>query len=624
MLGGCPAAFAQPYTSVLGRFQVDEKKGCAPFTVTVTNLLPGNCIAGVSPCAIDYGDGTPTITNPPLPIMHTYTTAGTYTLKVIYTSLPQQNDVITITVVPNIQPAFEIWSCSGNRASIKVTDNNYDQYAIDYNNDGVAETTIPFSSNMLAPSYTYAPPGTYVTSVKGIHLSAAKNCTPLTQSYTSRATLPAPKINTLTSLTASQLQLDFTTAVNISYRLEIAVNNSSTFQLFQGLYGVNTVTLGSLNQEDNFYCFRLGAYDPCTGATTYSNVVCSDNFDLTAASDVNHLIWQTGNTAQVVNYAITRNGNNYFAGAGIGFDDSNVICKTDYCYQITNNYVGGAKSISLTKCVTSFSNQIPTTIDDVSATVGNGVKLEWQQDPNFTPVNYSIFRSSPGTSFSVFELAGGSPYTDEDYTTNAPFCYRIKYLDVCGNYSNDGGMVCPIHLSASLQDDNSIILRWSGYKGWAAGVKNYVLKKFGINGNLLGSITLTDTTYVDDTPDPNNQFIHYELIANANTAGLAVSVANAVDVTRSSNLYYPTAFTPNGDNLNDTFSVKGQYIDKMNMQIFDRWGALIFTASQKDGKWDGSRDSKPMPPSTYIWRVEITDLAGHTYSQEGTIALIRN
>jgi hypothetical protein len=138
------AAWAQPYASRLGRFNVDQKKGCAPFTVTVTNLLPGTCVPGISPCAIDYGDGTPLQTNPPLPITHTYTTAKSYTLKVIYQSLAQQQDDIGITADPNTQPDFEIYACAGAGATIKVTDNAYDQYVIDYNNDLIPEAILPF------------------------------------------------------------------------------------------------------------------------------------------------------------------------------------------------------------------------------------------------------------------------------------------------------------------------------------------------------------------------------------------------------------------------------------------------------------------------------------------------
>ena len=101
------------------------------------------------------------------------------------------------------------------------------------------------------------------------------------------------------------------------------------------------------------------------------------------------------------------------------------------------------------------------------------------------------------------------------------------------------------------------------------------------------------------------------------------SVSNTVEFIKNANLFYPTAFTPNGDNLNDGFIVSGQYIVKINLKIFDRWGALLY-ASDKNEPWDGHRDGKPLPASTYVWKVEITDLAGRSFSQEGTVALIRN
>ena len=47
------AAIGQPYTSRLGRFQVDQKKGCVPLTITLTNLLVGDCSPG-KPCVMDF------------------------------------------------------------------------------------------------------------------------------------------------------------------------------------------------------------------------------------------------------------------------------------------------------------------------------------------------------------------------------------------------------------------------------------------------------------------------------------------------------------------------------------------------------------------------------------------
>jgi gliding motility-associated-like protein len=107
-----------------------------------------------------------------------------------------------------------------------------------------------------------------------------------------------------------------------------------------------------------------------------------------------------------------------------------------------------------------------------------------------------------------------------------------------------------------------------------------------------------------------------------NEVAMGEGNSNELVFIRNANLYYPTAFTPNSDNLNDGFVVQGQYIVKIRMSIFDRWGVLLYS-SDKNEPWDGTSNGKPMPASSYIWKVDITDKAGRTFSEEGTVALFR-
>ncbi|MDZ4716352.1 MAG: gliding motility-associated C-terminal domain-containing protein [Cytophagales bacterium] len=612
LVAWCSAA--QPYPSRLGRFEVNQKKGCASFTLTLTNLLPGDCTPG-KPCVMNFGDNTGTAQNI---FTHTYTAAGTYTLSVLYQSIG--SDDIVITVDPNIQPNFEIHACSGSRASIKVTDNAYNQYVIDFNNDGTPEYILPFSNNIQTPPFTYAPPGTYTASVRGRNLNSADNCTAKTQPFTTLATLPTPSINTLTSVDNANIKLDFTTAVNIQYRLEIAVNNSTTFQNFKTLYGVSTLDVTDLKLDLNYYCFRLGAYDPCNGSSTYSNTVCTSKFTVTAQSDVNVLTWSTG---PAVNYSISRDGNPYATIASAFFNDTDAECTVTYCYRVTNNYGGGRKSISLEKCVTSFSNATPTAINNVSAVATTGAALSWVQDPLFTPVGYSVSRASAGSIYTLYGTTPASPFNDAGYTTAGKYCYKINYLDKCNNASAPGIAVCPIQLNGILDKTNAITVTWSSYRGWRNAVKEYVLRKYDLAGALIKTVTQTDTVFVDDLPDPINQYVRYEVTAIPNEGGTPISLSNGLEIVKNANLYYPTAFTPNKDNLNDGFIVSGQFIVRLNLTIFDRWGVLLFS-SDKQEPWDGQSNGKTMPPSVYIWKAEISDRAGRTFSKEGTVALIRN
>ncbi|MBK9175082.1 MAG: choice-of-anchor L domain-containing protein [Flavobacteriales bacterium] len=52
-------------------------------------------------------------------------------------------------------------------------------------------------------------------------------------------------------------------------------------------------------------------------------------------------------------------------------------------------------------------------------------------------------------------------------------------------------------------------------------------------------------------------------------------------------IYFPNAFTPDGDGWNDFFGPLGHYIEKFEMTIFDRWGQVVFTTQDMNIMWDG-------------------------------------
>ena len=611
------------YTSRLGRFKVDEVKGCAPFTVTIldTNVTTtGECTAG-KPCLMTAGNGT-------LPQQNqftiTYTQPGTYKLSVLYQSIGA--DDIDIIVEENIQPEFEIYTCASLKASIKITNKSYDQYFIDFNNDGIIESAIPNGNNQTA-THTYGAAGTFNISVRGKDMNAANNCAAKVQVFNALAALPIPQLNTLTAVDQTSLKLDYTPQSNIQYKLEIATNNASTFQQFQTLYGVTTAAITNVQVDNNFYCFRLGSFDPCVNANTYSSPVCSQNFDLNIQSAVNNLNWITAPNG-ITNTEILRNDISLstLAGAPVSFADNNIVCKTQYCYQVVSIYPNNVKSISLKKCGTSFTTSSPTAVENITSEVtGNGVSLQWQQSPLFTASTYTILKSQNNSPFAILNQTNLTTYEDASYTTPSNTCYRINYVDACDNNSQQGALVCPIRLTASLDNKNIITLRWSGLKGLKNGVKNYRVQRFDNDGALLNTINVgTDTTYVDDQLDLDNQRVQYLVLADANENGLSASVSNQVAILKSTNLFYPTAFTPDksGPVENEKFNVFGKYIVKMELKIFDRWGNLVFY-SDKNEAWDGTNNGRTMPEGTYVWIANITDKANQNFSQNGTVVILR-
>lgn len=623
-----PVAKSQPYSSKYGKFQVDQIRGCAPFTINITNTnLSGNggCTGG-TPCimSFDGSNNCPPNASCQNVIKFTYNTPGTYKLQVIYQSTGV--DSITVKVDPNIQPAFDIYSCAGSKVEVKITDKTYDKYYINFNSetDAIIDQTINASNNQIA-TFSYGATGNHVISVNGQKLNALNNCNAKTLPFTAIAALPVPSINSLTATDASTLQLAYTPTTNIEYKSEIATNNASNFQVYQSQYGVNSVTIPNLSVDNNYYCFRLSSFDPCAITNKYSTTVCSHNFDATFASGVDQLTWQTSSTG-VSNIQINRDNSllTSVAGAVTSYNDKAITCKTNYCYQLVSNYAGGATSASLQKCGIAINTTTPTAINNTSAVVGEPqVDLVWLQDPAFTATSYQILRGPKTGTYLPIGNNTSTVFTDQSYN-NTGYCYQINYTDNCDNSSAAGLPSCPMQLSATLDEFNDVTLNWSAYEGWNQGVNRYRVLRYYQPGQTPQVLPPSGILTHLDQPNSSNQVIYYKISATPTEVGVSPSLSNEIRVVRNINLYFPTAFNPESkvSPLNKTFAVKGHFISTMKLQVFDRWGAIVFY-SDKDEAWDGKREGIAMPDDTYVWTAEGTDLAGNSFKKAGTVVLIR-
>ncbi|NQX97115.1 MAG: gliding motility-associated C-terminal domain-containing protein [Flavobacteriales bacterium] len=90
--------------------------------------------------------------------------------------------------------------------------------------------------------------------------------------------------------------------------------------------------------------------------------------------------------------------------------------------------------------------------------------------------------------------------------------------------------------------------------------------------------------------------------------------------------YVPSSFTPNGDGLNDEFRAYGEGIElsSFSMQIFDRWGGLLYETNVIENGWNGSYKGKLVPVGTYIWKIIAKEESGTViHDNFGHITIIR-
>lgn len=111
-----------------------------------------------------------------------------------------------------------------------------------------------------------------------------------------------------------------------------------------------------------------------------------------------------------------------------------------------------------------------------------------------------------------------------------------------------------------------------------------------------------------------------------NQVGCKASDTLTIKVVPSYELYVPNAFTPNQDGFNDIYEIYGnKKIWKfMDMQIFNRWGEMVFTSNDIDFKWDGRYKGSLLTPQVLTYILQISYINGFTDKlQTGTISLIR-
>ena len=99
----------------------------------------------------------------------------------------------------------------------------------------------------------------------------------------------------------------------------------------------------------------------------------------------------------------------------------------------------------------------------------------------------------------------------------------------------------------------------------------------------------------------------------------------AIKVTVSeSKLEMPNAFSPNGDQHNDTYKAKSyQSLVEFHAYIFNRWGQKLYEWTDPAGEWDGTYNGKPVKDGVYFVLVKAKGADGIEYNIRRDVNLLR-
>lgn len=136
-----------------------------------------------------------------------------------------------------------------------------------------------------------------------------------------------------------------------------------------------------------------------------------------------------------------------------------------------------------------------------------------------------------------------------------------------------------------------------------------------------GLNTTTGSTVIASPTDTTEYTV--KVTSNGCMAELKITINVSGPYCVEPYIFVPTAFTPNGDGVNDVLYVRGRGIDRMTFIIYNRWGQKMFETSDPRVGWDGTFRGKKLPADVYGFYLLANCIDGTTYRKQGNVTLIR-
>ncbi len=127
----------------------------------------------------------------------------------------------------------------------------------------------------------------------------------------------------------------------------------------------------------------------------------------------------------------------------------------------------------------------------------------------------------------------------------------------------------------------------------AAGATDY--EWFDTNGNSLGT-----GTNISVTMEATTTF----LVQGSDGDNCTDDATVTVIVNDNQHLFFPSGFSPNGDNINDVFHPIHQNVVEIHWMVYNRWGNKVFETNSLDDYWDGTFRGEPQEMEVYVYVAE--------------------
>ena len=353
----------------------------------------------------------------------------------------------------------------------------------------------------------------------------------------------------------------------------------------------------------SLYITNTRCYDTSTQSITLTNLI---NAGFTAVPD--SLLCQGTPVAFTNTSTGTSLIYNWIFGDGTSTTTTNAIhvytnSGTYNAMLIVTNYIPCEDTVSITLAVDSMSG--------ISLQASDSV-LCGGHDVTFTGIYTSIGNTGVTWTFSDGSSIQNTNPVEHSFNSAGVFTVSVEaFYRICPDTSASRQVVVFGYPSISLGADTSIC---SG--------STAISLADNINaGNPAASwLWNTGATTPDITvAEPGIYYVTVTIDGCAATDSVTVSNGCYLDI--------PNAFTPNGDGVNDYFLPRpalGKGLATFTMNIYNRWGQLIFATTNIEGRgWDGRFNDIMQPQGVYIYVIDATFIDGEKEHRQGNVTLLQ-
>jgi gliding motility-associated-like protein len=255
-------------------------------------------------------------------------------------------------------------------------------------------------------------------------------------------------------------------------------------------------------------------------------------------------------------------------------------------------------SVSYTKPVVAYCKTDSQTIDlGISAVPNTPFTVKWTNAGTVSTFPDGLYTVSNQTNSTIpFEITYGNNCKVNDVLRTS-----VLALPVINAVSDIADAKYEEEVQLNVLTNAQLSYNWQP----AAQVSNDTVR------NPTSVITAT-TIFTVNVTDNNN-------CRNSDTV-----LVRLIDECTEDFIYVPSAFSPNGDGVNDCFSIIAPpRLSDFNMTVFNRWGEKVFEAKDEFTCWDGTFKGASVMSDAHMYVISFVCYNGKKLSKKGTVTIMR-